>query len=287
MKKNLLIIFVVLSFMLAGCTKTVGYVDESKKKTLEEVKEYTTDELRNKYNIEVDIIDVEIRDVSYCNGSIDGSCLSKRLIKGAQKYIVKCKTSDGVEFEAVYTDAYTNKDKDEYKDIEFRDTYEYNNKNSKLNNDLLYNSKRIMDENDIKGTIYKSFESNSSHDFTILINIKDISKIEKYTKELNEFILESYNKDDYIYYFLFISDEKVLNSIKDNNITHTLAPLKEYKFTKLYSNDDSINNNEYNNYTKDNKYNNYIISTKYSHSKQNIKIESNIYGIELTNNNDM
>ena len=287
MKKNFIIIFVVLSFMLVGCTKTVGYVDESKKKTLEEVKEYTINELRNKYNIEVDIIDVEIRDVSYCNGSIDGSCLSKRLIKGAKKYIVKCKTSDGLEFNAVYTDAYTNKDKDEYKDIEFNDTYEYNMENNNLNNDFLYNAKRIMEENGIKGIIYKSFESNSSHDFTILINLQDISKTEKFTNELNDFILKSYNKEDYIYYFLFISDDKVLNSIKENNITRTLAPIKEYKFKRIYTKDNNININEYNEYTKDNKYNNYIVSTIYSHSKYNIKIESSIQGIEINNNNDM
>ncbi len=283
-RKYLIILFIILSFCLIGCTKTIGYVDKTKKKTLEEVKEYTINELRKKYNIEVDIIKVEVQDIWFCNGSIDGSCLSKRVIKDAKKYIMKCKASNGIEFEVVYNDAYINKENaKEYNDIVFKDTYEDNYEGFKLNEDILYNIKRIMSENNIEGLVYKPFESETHHDFTILINIQDIGKIKKFTSELNDFIPKTYKKDNYISYFLFIGDDDLLDSIKETNALDVYDSIKKYEFKTLYTSGKIVTVSEYNKYIQDKKYNKYLVKIHYVYNKSENEISSYIYGVENNN----
>jgi hypothetical protein len=286
-KFRLFIILFLFSVCLLGCSKKVGEVDYSKKLTLEQVKEYTKNEIKNKYGADIEITDVEVNEVYFCHGSIDGSCYNRHVIKGADRYLLKCVTNDGMEFNVVYIDAYKNTHDNIYNDVQFNERYKEIREDFLLTENIISKFRSVVGSYNVNAEIYRADSPYSSHDVVILVNKNDINKIDKITEEFGKVIEEYIEQDkDYLEYYLYVGDSNFLNEIKGVNARLGINELRKiYTFDRLYSKS-NIDIRKYNEYINNNKYSNYVVLVEYKYSKRSgTNTNAIIYGVEKNTSN--
>ena len=188
MKKRLFLLFIFISLFLVGCTKQIGYADKDKKKSYEEIKQYSINTMKEKYNIDIEIIELKEYKMEYCKGSIDGSCIDKEYVKDASSYTLTCKTKDNVTFTITYTDAYTDTKEKKYHDIELEDDYDITIENNKYKDEIKKELSNILFFNGINGELYEEGQFNDAYKFVVLINQKDLSKMNKLYEDMSSYI---------------------------------------------------------------------------------------------------
>ena len=287
LRKYVYIFLVIIIITLSGCGRKLGYVDKSKKRSEEEVKQYTINHLRELYNIDAEIINVEARQINECSGYIDGSCYGKKYVSNGYTYTMNLKANN-VEFIVTYTDAYTNTKENSYHDVEFTDNYMkiYNNKS--FNTGVINKINSILSKYNVKGYVYNDSDVETRQNYAVLMSIKDLSKLDKIYNESTSYVYSvGKNMDSFIHINFILSNEEVFIPIKANEgSSGNLYSLKDlYNLYSLYfktGNTLAINTSVYNQYAVNinKKYYNYVIKVSYSLNNNKVEVENNIYGLE-------
>ena len=287
LRKYVYIFLVVITITLSGCSTKMGYIDKNKKISEEEVKQYTLKQLKELYNIDAEIIEVSKEQIHKCSGYIDGCCYGKKVVPNGYSYSIKLKVND-IEFYATYKDAYTNTKEHKYYDVEFKDTYMSRYNDKVLNNEAISKFNNILLNNNIKGYVYNDSKLDSVHYFAILININDLSKLDKLYNEATSYLYNyCQNKDINAKISFILSNDEILNNVKNSdNAAFNLYSLNSlYKFENLYSDKNNIltiNTNNYNNYVSNSnkQYTKYLVKVEYIINKNGYKVNNDIYGFE-------